>query len=113
VIPALLMILGPMLGVALTGLLGFAVFTYIRRSWQVIRSEQFGSVHHRILDELDQVRAQNHMLLERLDRIEAALGTGGPKGLEGLRDSDSAEDRDRGAQSIPPPGRGDHGVLPK
>ena len=68
-----LFILSAVLGTLFTLLLGGALLTYIRRTLQVIRAERDGSIHHRILDELDQLRIVESMNVERLDRIEALL----------------------------------------
>jgi hypothetical protein len=62
-----------LMGFAFMGLLGGALFTYIRRTWQVIRSEQVGSVHSHILDELDKLSTQSSIVSERLNRIEGSL----------------------------------------
>lgn len=80
-----------LLGFGFMGLLGGALFTYIRRTWQVIRSEEVGSIHFRILDELDQLSTQSLILSERLDRIE--------KGLPGLGDRYGANPDPRGLPS--------------
>ncbi len=77
-----------LLGFAFMGLLGGALFTYMRRTWQVIRSEEVGSIHFRILDELDQLSTQSLILSERLDRIE--------KGLPGLGEGSGADTEPRG-----------------
>jgi hypothetical protein len=78
-----------LLGFGFMGLMGGALFTYIRRTWQVIRSEEVGSIHFRILDELDRLSTQSLILSERLDRIEQGLfelreGSGPDPGLPEL-----------------------------
>lgn len=63
---------------ALVGLLfwcgiGFAVFLYIRRSLLHLRSEGEGSIHDRILDEVQRVQIEMGILADRLERIEGRL----------------------------------------
>ena len=72
----LMMVMVMLFSLGFTGLMGFAAFTYIRRTWQVIRSEEIGSIQFRMLDELDQIRTQNHMISDRLDRLEKMLTSG-------------------------------------
>jgi hypothetical protein len=67
-------ILAFLLSISFSGLVAFALITYIRRTWQVIRSEEVGSIQYRIVDELEQIRTQNYLLAERLERMEGALG---------------------------------------
>ena len=97
------MVVAMLLSLGFSGLVAFALFTYIRRTWQVIRSEEMDSVQFRILDELDQLRTQNHALVERLERIEGSLQArlgpgsedeGGPAGREPGEGSRTAGQQD-------------------
>ncbi len=57
-------------------LIGAALITYIRRTWQQIRLDSDGSTHDRILDALDQVQIQLYSMSERLEGLERRLGPG-------------------------------------
>lgn len=61
-----------------TLLLGTAMVLYIRRTWLLLRAEEDGSIHERILDGLDQLETQVHLLNERMERMERRLP--GPDG---------------------------------
>mgnify|MGYP001028028814 CR=1 FL=1 len=70
------------ISVAFSGLVGVALFTYIRRTWQLIHADQDGSVHRRILDGVDEIQMRMDLLAERMDRMEAEhLGDGLDPGL--------------------------------
>jgi len=66
-------VLSTIIGIVFSVLVGGALLTYIRRTWQVIRSEQHGSVQDQMLDELDQIRTVGYLTAERLQRIESLL----------------------------------------
>jgi len=109
VVSTLLMILGPLIGLGLGGLLLVALFDYVRRVWVASRSGESGSAERRLWDQLDQLQMQNYLLLQRLERVEETLELG---------PSDHAGEAgtERGYGGLPhilPPGKGDHGVLPR
>lgn len=58
---------------AFTLLLGTAAVLYIRRAWHMLRAEEAGSIHERILDGLDHLETQVHLLGERMERLERRL----------------------------------------
>ena len=58
------------LSVVFSGLVGVALITYVRRTWQLIRADQDGSVHHRILEGVDEIQMRMDLLAERLERLE-------------------------------------------
>lgn len=66
-----------------TLLLGAVAVTYIRRTWQLIRAEDDDPTRERLLDGLDHLENQMHLvgrrlgdLEEKLDGIERHLGAG-------------------------------------
>ena len=66
-----------------TLLLGAVAVTYIRRTWQLIRAEEDDPTRERLLDSLDHLENQMHLvgrrlgdLEEKLDGIERHLGAG-------------------------------------
>ena len=61
------------LGVAFTGLLGVALLTYVRRTWQLIQADSDESIQHQILDGVDQLQTRLDLVSERLDGLEVAL----------------------------------------
>jgi hypothetical protein len=66
-------ILAFLLSLGFSGILAAALITYIRRTWQLMRSEGDGSIQHRILDGVDQLHARMDFLQERMERMEQAL----------------------------------------
>lgn len=74
-------ILAWVFSLAFTLLIGVGVLTYVRRTWQQIRSEEDGSAQERLLDGIDQIQTQLYMMGERLDRLERRL-EGGDEGGE-------------------------------
>lgn len=108
-ISRILPILGPLLGLAASGLGLVVLVDYVRRVWGASRSGESGSAERRLWDQLDQLQMQNYLLLQRLERIEATLELG-PSDHAGEA---GAESGCGGLPHILPPGRGDHGVLPR
>lgn len=80
-----------LLSAAFSGLLGVALITYVRRTWQLIRAESDDSVQRRILDGIDQLHARMDLVSDRLDRVEGLL-TPGPS-QPGLEESGQGEER--------------------
>ncbi len=66
-------ILAFLLSLGFSGILAAALITYIRRTWQLMRSEGDGSIQHRILDGVDQLHARIDFMQERMERMEKAL----------------------------------------
>ena len=61
------------MSVAFSGLVGVALLTYVRRTWQLIRAESDHSPQHQILDGIDQLQTRMDLVSERLDGLERAL----------------------------------------
>lgn len=61
-----------------TLLLGAVAVTYIRRTWQLIRAEDDDPTRERLLDGIDHLENQMHLVAERLGSLEERLG-----GIEG------------------------------
>ena len=61
------------LSIAFSGLVGVALLTYVRRTWQLIRAESDRSVQHQILDGIDQLQTRMDLLSDRLDGLEGSL----------------------------------------
>lgn len=82
-----------------TLLLGAVAVTYIRRTWQLIRAEEDDPTRERLLDGLDHLENQMHLvgrrlgdLEEKLDGIERHLGTGeAPAELTARREDTETE----------------------
>ena len=72
----LFMLIAFVASVVFTVLIGAGILTYVRRTWQLIRSDGEGSKQTRILDALDQVQTQLYSMSERLGRLEHQLGEG-------------------------------------
>lgn len=85
-----------------TLLLGAVAVTYIRRTWQLIRAEDDDPTRERLLDGLDHLENQMHLvgrrlgdLEEKLDGIERHLGAGkAPSELTAGRQESGTEGRD-------------------
>lgn len=71
-------ILAFLVSLGFSGIIAVALFTYIRRTWQVMRSEREGSIHHRILDGLDQIHIRMDFLQERMESLEKSLREAAP-----------------------------------
>lgn len=61
------------MSVAFSGLVGVALLTYVRRTWQLIRAESDQSIQHQILDGIDQLQTRMDLVSERLDGLERTL----------------------------------------
>lgn len=59
--------------IAFSAVIGLAAITYIRRTWQQIRAEADGSAHDRLLDGIDHLENQMHLVAERLSSLERQL----------------------------------------
>lgn len=85
-----------------TLLLGAVAVTYIRRTWQLIRAEEDDPTRERLLDGLDHLENQMHLvgrrlgdLEEKLDGIERQLGAGEARAeLTARREDTRTEGRD-------------------
>ena len=64
------------LSIAFSGLVGVALLTYVRRTWQLIRAESDRSIQHRILDGIDQLQTRMDLLSDRLDGLDGSLPSG-------------------------------------
>lgn len=69
----IVMIVAWVVSVAFSVLIGAALITYVRRTWQVIRAEEEGSLQASIMDGLESVQLQMHALHERLEGLERRL----------------------------------------
>ena len=69
------------LSVAFSVLIGVGILTYIRRTWQQIRLDSDESRDDRLLDGIDQLQTQLHMVTERLVDIERQLAAGDDQAL--------------------------------
>ena len=58
---------------AFFGLISVGTFTYIRRNWRIMRSEDDESMQSKMLDGIQQISMQLSMQNERLDRLEKQL----------------------------------------
>ena len=67
---SMVVVLWWILSAAFTLLIGAGVVTYIRRTWQLIRSHSDESELDRVLDGIDQVQTQLYMISERLSEVE-------------------------------------------
>lgn len=76
-ITSLFMVVVTLVSLGFSGLVAVALVTYIRRTWQVMRSQELGSAHGRLLDAMDQLHLQNHMMMERLERLDRGLERAG------------------------------------
>ena len=70
-IPWLLMMVMWLASVAFGVIAAAAMVTYVRRSWQLMRADEDGSRHDRILDGIDRMDTRLEAISERLARIEA------------------------------------------
>ncbi|NNF12283.1 MAG: hypothetical protein HKN72_03625 [Gemmatimonadetes bacterium] len=59
--------------IAFSAVVGFAAITYIRRTWQLMRAEDDGSAQDRLLDGMDHLENQMHLVAERLRGLEGRL----------------------------------------
>lgn len=59
--------------IAFSAVVGVAAITYIRRTWQLIRAEDDDSSHDRLLDGMDHLENQMHLVAERLGNLEGRL----------------------------------------
>lgn len=59
--------------IAFSALIGAAAITYIRRTWQLIRSDSDLSTTDRLLDGVDHLENQMHLVAERLGSLEERL----------------------------------------
>ena len=59
--------------IAFSAVIGLAAITYIRRTWQLIRAEDDDSSRDRLLDGMDHLENQMHLVAERLGRLEGRL----------------------------------------
>lgn len=71
-----LVLLAFLVSVAFSGLVGIALITYVRRTWQLIRAESDHSIQHRILDGIDQLQTRLDLLSERMGEVERSLPPG-------------------------------------
>ncbi len=81
---------------AFSVVVGAAALTYIRRTWQLIRSDADGSAQDRILDGVDHLETQMHLVAERLGALEGRLAElderlGGPTGAPALPQAQTRE----------------------
>ena len=81
---------------AFSVVVGAAALTYIRRTWQLIRSDADGSAQERILDGVDHLETQMHLVAERLGALESRLADldarlGGPAEAPALTEGESRE----------------------
>lgn len=95
--PIFLMIM--LISLVAWGGVGFALYLWIRKTLLQIRSEGEGSIHHRILDEVEQVRMEMAILGDRLHRMEERMRALAPPGEDSRPRSGTGD-----APSIP--GRG-------
>ncbi len=56
-----------------TALVGVGLVTFVRRTWQLVRSGEDQSTQAQILDGLDQVQTRLYSMSERLGRLEQRL----------------------------------------
>lgn len=82
IVANIVVILAWILSAAFTLLIGTAAVLYIRRTWHTLRSEEDGSSHDRILDGLDHLETQVHLLGERMERLERRLPAPDAQGAE-------------------------------
>ncbi|MBT8488078.1 MAG: hypothetical protein HKO77_03440 [Gemmatimonadetes bacterium] len=59
--------------IAFSAVIGLAAITYIRRTWQLIRVEDDDATRDRLLDGMDHLENQMHLVAERLGRLEGRL----------------------------------------
>ena len=59
--------------IAFSAVIGVAALTYIRRTWQLIRAEDDHPTRDRLLDGMDHLENQMHLVAERLAKMEAQL----------------------------------------
>ena len=85
------------LSVAFTALIGAGVVTYIRRTWQLIKSHSDETAHDRLLDGIDQLQTQLYMVAERLGEIERQLANQNAAGSLRLPRSPGEADEPGGA----------------
>ena len=98
----LIFVVASILSVTFTLLIAAGVFTYVRRTWQQIRSDSDGSTHQQLLDGVDQLQTQLYMVLERLEQIEGQL-----PGPEAHPDRRLSKGREEGAPEGGEPRGGD------
>lgn len=58
---------------AMSVIIGAAAITYIRRTWQLIRSENDDPTSDRLLDGIDRLETQLFSMSERLARMEERM----------------------------------------
>ncbi|MDX1647026.1 MAG: hypothetical protein R3304_07770 [Longimicrobiales bacterium] len=86
-------------------LLAAVAVTYVRRTWQLIRAEEDEPTRDRLLDGMDHLQNQVHLMSRRLEgledklgRIERRIGAGAAEGRPGVvasaRPSGGEEDGD-------------------
>lgn len=73
---SLIVVLMFIVSLAFSGLVCAALITYVRRTWQLIRSESDQSMQYRILDGIDQLQTRLDVLTERVDGLERRLPPG-------------------------------------
>jgi hypothetical protein len=67
-------LLWAVVSVAFSGIVGVAAFTYVVRTWQVIRrGGRADPRDDRILDGIDHLQNQMYLVNQRLDRLERGL----------------------------------------
>lgn len=71
--PTILFIFAWVVSVVGTVLLGAVAVTYIRRTWQLIRAEEDDPTRERLLDGIDHLENQMHLIGERLGSLEERL----------------------------------------
>ncbi len=83
------------LSLAFSGIVGVALLTYVRRTWQLIRAESDHSIQHQILDGIDQLQTRLDLISERMDGLEGLL----PPGVS----EQELEGSEQGAEKFLPP----------
>ena len=78
--------------IAFSVLIGAAALTYIRRTWQLIRAEEDDPTRDRLLDGIDHLENQMHLVAQRLGSLEERL-----EGMEGRLEG-------RSGTALPPAG---------
>lgn len=68
-----LLVIGVVLSVIFYGVILVGGVLFVRRTWNQIRAEGDGSVHMRLLDEVQRLQFQVEMTNERLGRMEGKL----------------------------------------
>ena len=69
-LPWLIMMVMWLASVVFGVIVAAAMVTYVRRTWQLMRADEDGSKHDRILDGIDRMETRLEAMSERLARLE-------------------------------------------